>query len=82
MENTFEVVGFREVDFIDENSGRPVRGLKLYLSHLADDVQGVVTSDVWVPASCRGDYSPKLGDVIYVFRNEKGKCTGVMSASF
>ena len=54
-----DVIGKREVDF-NGNDGRPVVGVKLFLTYESDSVEGKECAAVWIPNSSKV-YGAALG---------------------
>ena len=42
-----KVVGFRDVDFTDEKTGKRIQGISLYVVHPADGVIGQIAEKVF-----------------------------------
>lgn len=73
-----EIMGYQYVDMVDRE-GKIVKGYKLYLRYVDDNVTGDACESVWVP---EGKYPPGfdcgIGSFLYVLRSAKGKVQGII----
>lgn len=76
---TYDVVGFRKVDFTDQKTGKPVAGYTLFLERTPrpeDHISGVECSKMFISRQYV-DYEPCIGDTIRIIYNKYGKVGAV-----
>lgn len=77
MNEKFVIVGYRNVDFTDEQ-GRKIEGYTLYYLQDVDDdsITGQIAGKQFI-SSQRVDYTPVLGDEVIFRYNKYGKIGAV-----
>lgn len=73
-----EIIGCQYVDLMGQD-GRKVEGYKLFLRYVDDNVTGDACEAVWARVgSYPPNFTPGVGDYIYVLRNAKGRVQGIV----
>lgn len=77
MNEEFEVLTVRDLDFQDQNN-RPVKGMQLWLIHRSDDMawNGWEVLKVWIPDGHRLESAVvqlKRGDTVQITWDRRGK---------
>lgn len=74
-----KVVGYREVDFEDKESGKRIQGVSLYVNHTADDVHGEMAEKLFLRPDVMMDnqYSPVVGEVIGITWGRKNRIVSI-----
>lgn len=77
----FEVLGYRNVDFTDERTGKRVSGITLFLSREDKNVQGVMTEKVFIGSQRleESGYLPMVGGKVRITYNKYGKPAEVVA---
>jgi len=78
----FKVLGYRDVEFTDQKTGKVVSGISLYVSREDDNVCGVMTDKIFIGRQRLEEchYVPVVGDTIRVTYNKYGKPADVSAA--
>lgn len=78
MNEKWTVVGFRNVNFKDDSSGKQVTGFSLFLLRDTEDekVTGQECQKIFI-SSQYVNYTPELGDEIVLLYNKYGKVGAV-----
>lgn len=74
MEEIWEVVGVRHLDFVGQD-GRPVQCSQWFVTGHKDGVEGVITDKISLQRRSveQLDYVPVLGDLVRCVYNKYGK---------
>ncbi len=70
-----KIHGFRKLDF-KSNDGNQVQGVQLFTTYQADGVTGEQTDKIFIRADMEIP-SVKIGDLIEVFYNNRGKVDSI-----
>jgi hypothetical protein len=70
-----KVLGYREVNFSDSKTGRPIVGVSVFVAHDEKNVFGEMTEKLFFGQQVLSDcsYAPAVGDFIDVAYNKYGK---------
>ena len=74
----WQVVGYRDVDFKDQRTGKSVTGYSLFLEREpeTDKIHGVETQKIFISGDYV-DYEPAVGDLIGILFNRYGKVQSI-----
>lgn len=74
-----KVHGYREVDMVDEKTGKPIVGVSLYISYPQDGVFGEMVTRQFISEQLRSacGYRPEVGKTIDLEYGPNGKPVGV-----
>lgn len=78
MNEVFEVLTTRDLDFVDDKTGRPVIGTQLWMIHETDDPawHGNEVVKVWIPKGHGAEplmHQIRRGDLVQITWNRSGK---------
>lgn len=74
MDERYEVIGYREVDYVNKQ-GRKVMGRVLYTQYCRNDTVGLAVCEMYVPGNCVCDVN--IGDVVTPLYNRRGRVQSV-----
>lgn len=77
------IVGYRDVSFKDNDSGREVNGKTYFFTCKQDHVVGVMAGKLFCSAQLLADlsYKPEVGDEVMVYYNRYGKVSSFSKLS-
>lgn len=73
-----KILGIKHIGYVNK-AGRPVEGLEFHMVHYerGPEIAGVLVSKAYLSMeSLKNTYSPKLGDIVYALRDERGNVRG------
>ena len=76
MSEKYEVVGIREVNYVNKRDQKII-GRTLYAQYCRDDTAGVAVFEMYVPGTCADDV--KIGDVVTPLYNRWGRVQSVVN---
>lgn len=76
MSEKYEVVGIREVDYVNRR-GQRITGCVLHTQYCRDDTAGVAVLEMYVPGTGADD--AKIGDLVTPLYNRRGRVQSVFN---
>lgn len=76
MNEKYEVVGVREVNYVNKRDQKII-GRTLYVQYCRDDTRGVAVFEIYVPGAGADDV--KIGDVVTPLYNRWGRVQSVVN---
>lgn len=71
------LVGYRDVNFTDKESGNNISGQSLFIEYEEDGVYGLATTKIFLPASKRLNPVPSLPTTVNIDFTMRGKVQSV-----
>lgn len=82
MNEKMVIVGYRDVSFKDDKTGKLIEGRSYYYNMEGHNVVGVMAGKIFVGISALADmkYTPGVSDTVFVSYNRYGKPAGFTKA--
>ena len=76
------VYGFRNVDMQDQDTGRRISGVSLYIGYPNDGVEGMQTAKVFINSAMLTNYkfTPRVGVDVNIEYGPTGRPVGISNA--
>lgn len=71
------LVGYRDVNFTDKESGNSISGQSIFIEYEEDGVHGLATTKIFLPSSKRLTPAPSLPTTVNIEFNMRGRVQSV-----